>query len=324
MLKCRDVELSNGLILAPLAGITDSSFRRLCKSFGVELVFTEMVSSEGIRRGVQRTLRYLEFSEEERPIGIQIFGADPEGMGEAARIVEERYRPDLIDVNMGCPVKKVTKTGAGASLLKDIKKLKRVIESVISSVSCPVSAKIRLGWDRDCSVEIAEILEGCGISFITVHARKAVDSYGRKADWSVYEKLKERIAVPIVANGDITTPQDADFLLNTVGVEGVMIGRGILGKPWRFALIRDYLEKGECGGEPSVEVRIQVLLHHLSLMVETIGEERSAKRIKKQIYYYFKGNPDSKEVVRDILRTGSYREIVSLIEEYRRKLRSMS
>jgi nifR3 family TIM-barrel protein len=242
-------------------------------------------------------------------------------MREAAKIVEERYRPDIIDINLGCPVRKVTKTGAGASLLKDIKKLKRIVRSVVSGVSCQVSAKTRIGWENDSSLAIAEALEESGISFITVHARRAVDSYSKKAEWSVFERLKKRITVPIVANGDISDHHDVEYLLKEIGIDAVMIGRGVLGKPWVFALIRKYFENGECGKEPSLDEKIEVLLRHMSLMVSAIGKRRCARRIKKQLVYYFKGFPQAKQTLQDILRRERYEDIIFLIEQYRTKMK---
>lgn len=313
MLRIGDIKLHNGLILAPLAGITDSSFRKICKSFGVELVFTEMVSSEGIKRKTGRTIKYLYFNEVERPIGIQIFGSNAESMKEAARIIETDFHPDVIDINLGCPVKKVTKTGAGAALLKDLRKLEGIVKGVVSSVNIPVSAKIRLGWDKNNSIKVSKVLEDCGISFLIVHARRAKDGYNIKADWSVFERIKRNITIPLVANGDIEKPDDATYLLNEIGVNAIMIGRGAIGRPWVFGKMKDFIKHGRCSAEPTLHERIKVFLRQIELMEESIDEERTVRRIKKQISYYLKGMPETKNKTHEILTTKRLDKMVSLI-----------
>lgn len=313
MLKIGKIELRNGLILAPLSGISDSSFRRVCKSFGAEFVFSEMVSAEGLKRRVRRSIEYLNFKDEERPIGIQIFGSDPQSMKEAARIVERDFCPDVIDINLGCPVKKVTKTGAGAALLKDVKKLKETVNGIVSSVNIPVSAKIRLGWDCDNSIEVSKILEECGISFLTVHSRRAMDGCGRKADWSVFSRIKKNVSIPIVANGDIVSPEDAAYLLKEIGVDAVMVGRGAIGNPWIFEAMKNFIEKGRLKKEPTSTERIKVLLKQIKMMKETIGEEKTVRRIKKQIVYYLKHIPQTKHQKQKILTTKKLNEMITLI-----------
>jgi len=313
LLKIGNNILHNGLVLAPLAGITDSSFRRLCKSYGAELVFTEMVSSEGIRRRMRKTLRYLHFTEVERPLGIQIFGSSPESMKEAACIVEEDFHPDILDINLGCSVKKVIKTGAGAALLKDTAALEKVVNGVVSAVDIPVSAKIRLGWKHNNALELSKILENCGVSLLTIHARTAKDGFSKKADWSLFEKIKKNIGIPLIANGDIETGMDASYLLNEIGVDGVMIGRGALGRPWIFEIIKGFLEKHVRIKEPAPKERLDVLLRQIALMNENIGEQKTVSRIKKQLYYYIKGIPKSKEILVNLFTTKSLDGMLSLI-----------
>ena len=315
MLKFGNSELPYGLIQAPLAGISDSSFRRVCKSFGAELVFSAMVSSEGIWRQMKKSLAYLNFVDEERPIGIQIFGSNPESMRKAASVIERDFHPDVIDINAGCPVRKVVKTGAGAALLKDLRLLERIIDGVVSSVNIPVSVKIRIGWDKDESVEISKILEGSGIQFLTVHARRAKDDYIKKADWSIFERIKSNVSIPLVANGDITSPQDAAYLLNEVGVDGVMIGRGAIGNPWIFDMMKEFIEEGKLKNKPTLCERIYVLLKQIEMMKRTIGEDKTVKRVKKQIVYWLKEFPGVKTKRSEILASKSLSDMISLIQE---------
>ena len=313
MLRIGNTEFRHGLILAPLAGVTDTYFRRICKSFGAELVCSEMVSSEGVKRRMARSMEYLNFCDEERPISIQIFGSSPESMKEAAKIIETDFHPDVIDINLGCPVKKVIKTGAGAALLKDTKKMEDVVNSVVSSVNTPVSAKIRVGWDKDNSLEISKVLEGCGICFLTVHARRACDNYSVKADWSVYKDIMNNISIPIVANGDITRPEDVMYLRDDMGVDAVMIGRGALGRPWIFKMIKDLIENGRLREEPFMNEKIEVFLKQIELMKENIGKERTVGRLKKHVVYYLKGFTTSKDIIHEILISKKLEEIISLI-----------
>ncbi len=320
MLQFGNTEIGYGLVAAPLSGISDSSFRKLCRSYGAELVFSEMISAEGVKRRMERTLRYLHFSDSERPIVIQIFGSNSESMRIAAQVIESTYQPDGIDINLGCPVKKVVRTGAGAALLKDKEKMKEIVAAVVSSVNIPVSAKVRIGWSRDESIEIAKILEECGISFLTVHARRAIDNYGVKGRWSVFEKLKRNIRIPIVANGDINTPQDVRYLLNDIGVSAIMIGRGAIGKPWIFNMIRQYL-KGGCIKEPEPSERIGVLLKHIELMSDLLGTERTVRRIKKQIGCYLKGIKDAKQITYSTVRLRELDEMVTYFKDLMRALR---
>ena len=320
MLKFGDTELKNGLILAPLSGITDSSFRKICKSFGAELVFSEMVSAEGISRRMRRSIEYLNFDNRERPIGIQIFGSKPDSMREAAKIIENEFCPDVIDINIGCPVKKVTKTGAGAALLKDLQRLKEIVKSVVSSVEIPVSAKIRVGWDKENYKEVSKILEGCGISFLTVHARRAKDSYNKKADWSVFERMKKDISIPIVANGDIEKPENATYLLDEIGVDAIMIGRGAIGKPWIFENMKSFIENGCVRGEPSIKERIDVLLRQIEMMKKSIGEGVTVRRIKKQVGYYLKKVPKGKDKKQEILSVKKLEDMIEILLDLQSEL----
>ncbi len=314
MLKFGNSELANGLVLAPLAGFTDSSFRKLCKSFGAELVFSEMASDEGVRRRIKKTLDYILFDDEERPIGIQLFGSKIESMKEAAVIIEKELHPEVIDINLGCPVKKVTKTGAGAALLQDKKKMQKMVCSIVKAVNTPISTKIRLGWKSDDSLELSKMLEDCGISFITIHSRRAIDDYSKKADWTVFEKIKNNTSIPIIANGDIWKPEDAVFLISEIGVDAVMVGRGALGRPWVFKKLKDYMNNGKLENNMSRKDRIDILLKHIEMMRQRMGEEKTARRIKGQIGYYLKGMGETRRAKQQILTANRLSSIVDLLE----------
>ncbi len=306
MLKIAQHTIAHGLVLAPLAGISDAVFRSLCKSCGAEFVFSEMVSAEGVRRRMKRTLSYLEFGEEERPIALQIFGYDVESLCGAARVLERDYHPDVIDINLGCPVRKVTKTGAGAAMLKDSKRLSQTISSICRVVKTPVSAKMRIGWDCNQACELARMLEESGVCFLTVHARNAKEGYDTKAHWDVFASLCKNISIPIIANGDIRTPEDAGFLLNEIGVSAVMIGRGAIGRPWIFRHMQEYLTGGTYPAPPSFRKRLHFLITQMDLMEKRWGASRVTGRIKKQIPYYLKGMRAARQHVHALLSMDSF------------------
>ncbi len=314
MLKIGRYEARHGLVLAPLAGISDSIFRSICKSWGAELVFSEMVSAEGIRRKMKRTLSYLSFTDGERPLAVQIFGSNGESLSHAARILEEEYKPDIIDINLGCSVKKVTRIGAGAALLRDRKKLAGVVSRVVAAVDTPVSAKIRLGWRDDHSVEIARILSDCGIRLLTVHARVAKDGYDTRANWDAFAPIREKISIPLIANGDITRPEDAAYLLREIGMSAVMIGRGAIGRPWIFSHMREYFTKGVTPSVPGPGEQLGFLLKHMDLLQKQRGAQRATGRIKKLIPYYLKGEPDGRKRIHTLLSLKSFDEIQSAIQ----------
>jgi tRNA-dihydrouridine synthase B len=309
MFEIGTLSVKHGLVLAPLAGISDPVFRTICISCGAEMVFTEMVSAEGVRRRMKRTLSYLDFGREEHPIAVQIFGSDGDCLSEAAQIVEDEHRPDVIDINLGCPVRKVTRTGAGAALLKDRRRLGAIVSRVVSAVHTPVSAKIRLGWKENHSLEIAQTLTDCGIHLLTVHARTARSGFDAKADWDAFEPIRERISIPLIANGDITDPEDVAYLLKEVGVAGVMIGRGAIGRPWIFTHMRDYLIKGTAHPLPGAREQFEFLLDHMDIMERRYGAVRAVGRMKKHIPYYLKGIAGRKKRIHVLLTSKTFDEL---------------
>lgn len=310
--------LSGNVFLAPLAGITDAPFRILAKRFGACLVYTEMVSAEGLSRGNTDSLRLLYFGEEERPIGVQIFGSHPENMAQACRVVE-KIKPDLIDINFGCPVKKVVQRNGGAALLKDLNLLEKILTAVISSTHIPVTVKIRSGWDQKniVALPVAKIAEKCGASAITIHPRTQKDDYSVKANWDLIAQVKKEVGIPVIGSGDIFTPQDAKNMLDLTGCDAVMIGRGALGNPWIFTQINHFLKSGETLPEPSLEERIRICLEHTGLSVKEKGEYVGLRTMRKQMAWYTMQMPRSKELRQKVFTLETLEEVKGAFEEYR-------
>ena len=283
--------------MAPLAGIADSPFRIMAKRFGAALVYTEMVSVEGVLRGNPGTLKLLHFTPGERPIGVQIFGADPQRMASACQLMR-KLKPDLIDLNCGCPVRKVVSKNGGAALLKDLKLLRKIVSSLVSQAEVPVTVKIRSGWDRDSlvAVEVASIAQECGAAAITVHPRTQKDGFGNRADWGIIGQVKREVRIPVIGSGDVFSPQDAQEMLHSTGCDGVMIGRWSLGNPWVFRRTNHYLEHGELLPEPTIQERIAICLEHAELTVGEHGEPSGVKRMRKHMVWYTTGMPNSREL----------------------------
>lgn len=285
------------LLLAPMEDVSDPPFRVLCKEYGADLMYSEFISSEGLIRDAMKSRKKLEFHEMERPIGIQIFGGDEEAMAESARIVET-VNPDLVDINFGCPVKKVVCKGAGAAVLKDVDLMVRLTKAVVDSTRLPVTVKTRLGWDEDSKniEEVAERLQDIGIKAISIHGRTRAQLYKGVADWSLIAKVKNnpRIHIPVFGNGDIDSPQKAVEYKNRYGVDGVMIGRASIGAPWFFRQVKHYILTGEILPEPPVSERVEVARRHLQMAVEWKGERTGIMETRMHYATYFRGIPDFK------------------------------
>jgi tRNA-dihydrouridine synthase B len=299
LIKIGHIELGDcPLIMAPMEDVTDMPFRAICKQFGADLLITEFVSSEGLIREADKSTGKMKFGEEERPIGIQIFGDSVESMRKAA-IIAESMQPDFIDLNFGCPVKKVVVRGGGAALLNDLPKMVAMTEAVVRAVKLPVTAKTRLGWD-DASrniLEIAERLQDAGIRAISIHGRTRAQLYGGKADWTLIGKVKNDpdIRIPVFGNGDITGAVVAKEMKVRYGVDGLMIGRAAVGNPWIFRECRAYLKNGELIPPPSLQERVEILRIHLQRSVEYKGERRTILEMRKFYSGYFRGVPDFKK-----------------------------
>lgn len=307
------------LYLAPMAGVTDQIFRQLCKQFGVDVLTTEFVSSEGIFRKNARTLEYLEFDPCERPLGVQLFGGEPEHMGEAARMVLDWKRPDFIDLNFGCPVNKVVSKNGGSALLKDCPLLKRVAEAVVKAVApFPVTAKIRIGWDQTSvnAVETARILQDAGIQVLAVHGRTKDQGYGGKADWEVIGQVAQAVSIPVIGNGDIASAHDAKLRREEFGVAGIMIGRSAMSSPWVFKEIKEYLATGEVPPAPSLEEQWAFILNHCRLVIEREGSEKHAMAsMRSRLMAYSKGMPEAKHLRNSFAHVGSLEELERIAQE---------
>lgn len=317
-MKIADIELrERPLFLAPMEDVTDASFRYVCKMFGADMMYTEFVSSDGLIRDARKSLEKLVTYEYERPIGIQIYGHIPEAMVEAAKMAEAA-RPDLIDINFGCPVNKIARRGAGSGMMKEPDKLVAITEAVVKSVSLPVTVKTRLGWDEDSKiiVELAERLQDVGISALTIHGRTRAQMYKGEADWTLIGKVKEnpRMRIPIIGNGDITTPQKAKEAFDRYGVDGIMIGRATYGHPWIFKEIRHYLDTGEILPPMSVSERVEFAKKHLAKSIEIKGERVGVLEMRRHLSCYFKGLANFKETRLKLVTTDSPEELYKIID----------
>ncbi|CCX68971.1 tRNA-dihydrouridine synthase [Prevotella sp. CAG:255] len=313
------------LLLAPMEDVTDIGFRRLCKRYGAAMVYTEFVSAEALVRSVKSTMNKLTISDDERPVGIQIYGRDVPQMVEAAKIVEEAG-PDLIDINFGCPVKKVAGKGAGAGMLQNIPLLLDITREVVKAVKVPVTVKTRLGWNSDNLIitELAEQLQDCGIQALTIHGRTRAQMYTGQADWTLIGEVKRnpRIHIPIIGNGDITTPEEARQAFERYGVDAVMIGRATFGHPWIFKEIRDYLNGKEPDPELDFNRKLDILEEQLRINVERIDEYRGILHTRRHLAAtpIFKGIPDFRQTRIAMLRASTVDELMAILEDCRKRL----
>lgn len=313
------------LLLAPMEDVTDIGFRRLCKRYGAAMVYTEFVSAEALVRSVKSTMNKLTISDDERPVGIQIYGRDVPQMVEAAKIVEEAG-PDLIDINFGCPVKKVAGKGAGAGMLQNIPLLLDITREVVKAVKVPVTVKTRLGWNSDNLIitDLAEQLQDCGIQALTIHGRTRAQMYTGQADWTLIGEVKRnpRIHIPIIGNGDITTPEEARQAFERYGVDAVMIGRATFGHPWIFKEIRDYLNGKELDPELDFNRKLDILEEQLRINVERIDEYRGILHTRRHLAAtpIFKGIPDFRQTRIAMLRASTVDELMAILEDCRKRL----
>jgi nifR3 family TIM-barrel protein len=307
------------LLLAPLEDITNSAFRQVCKSFGADLVYTEFISSDALSRNVAKSRLKMSFTDAERPIGIQIFGNDPESMKIAAQYAEEAS-PELIDINFGCPVRKIAMKGSGAALLNDVPKMVKITEEVVKAVNLPVTVKTRLGWDEKSKniVEIAERLQDVGIKAITIHGRTRAQMYTGKADWTLIGDVKNnpRMNIPVIGNGDVINPEIALTMKQTYGVDAIMIGRASIGNPWIFRDIKDYLKSNTLPVSPSLKERTEICMAHLRKNLAIMPERTALLEFRKHYSGYFKGIPNFKPVRIKLLTSVNFSEIESILGEF--------
>ncbi|MFZ6666396.1 tRNA dihydrouridine synthase DusB [Peijinzhouia sedimentorum] len=319
MVKIGNIELGDfPLLLAPMEDVSDPPFRAVCKENGADLMYTEFISSEGLIRDAIKSRQKLDIFEEERPIGIQIFGGDEDAMKLSAQIVAATG-PDLVDINFGCPVKKVVCKGAGAGVLKDLPLMVRLTEAVVKATDLPVTVKTRLGWDEDSKniEEVAERLQDIGIKALSIHGRTRTQMYKGEADWTLIAKVKNnpRIQIPIFGNGDIDSPEKALEYKNRYGVDGIMIGRAAIGYPWIFREIKHYFATGEHLAAPTLDERVDIATKHLNFSIRWKGEKLGILEMRRHYTNYFKGFPNFKPYRTRLVQGDSYQEVLETLHE---------
>ena len=319
MFQIGNIKLKNKIVLAPMAGISNSAYRTIIKEMGAGLIYAEMVSDKAITYGSKKTIDMLYMTDMERPIAQQIFGSDKESFVKAAKYIEENMKPDIIDINMGCPVPKVAlKNQAGSALLKNPEKVYEIVSSVVKSVNVPVTVKIRSGWDSNSinAVEVAKMIEKAGASAITVHPRTRSQGYSGHADWNIIKQVKENVSIPVIGNGDIKSCYDAKRMLEETNCDAVMIGRGVLGNPWLIKECVDYLENNI---EPSIvteEERMDMIKKHYDLLEQTKNEKLALLEMRTHTAWYLKGVKNSTKLKENIFKTKTKQEFMDLIDNF--------
>ncbi len=318
------VTLENNTVLAPLAGISNLPLRLLAKEAGCGLVCSEMISAYGLYHRSPKTIRMLDSSPEEKPLSVQIFGSDPAIMAEAATMVEASGA-DMVDINFGCSVRKILKTGSGAALMRTPALTEKILNAVRASIRIPLTIKIRTGWDSsgEQAFELAERAEACGVDAIAVHPRTATQGFAGRADWSIISAVKKRVSIPVIGNGDISTPDDAVSMQTQTGCDGMMIGRMAIGYPWIFTQVLAGL-RGEPPPAVSIELRFATMKRYLRHSVQYIGEQIACRMMRSRLAWFVKGMPNSSQFRKSITRISSEKEALDLIEQYRESLTEKS
>ncbi len=316
-LSIGSIKLQPGLALAPMAGITNHPFRVLAKELGCRLLYSEMISAKGLLHENKRSRALLYFTEQERPIGFQLFGSDPHILARAAGMLEE-HGADFIDLNLGCPTPKITSNGDGGALMRSPEKCRNIFKAVTAAVSCPVTVKMRMGWNRksvNCH-EIALLAEEAGLKAVTLHGRTVDQGYGGQADWTVIKELKEKLAIPVIGNGDVDSPQAAERMLAFCRCDGIMIGRAARGNPWIFKSIISWLQDGEITAPPSLQETSEMILRHFSLLIALKGEAAAAREMRRHAAWYIKGFPGAASIRQKLFRVSGLAEMEEILHSY--------
>ncbi|QHW32118.1 tRNA dihydrouridine synthase DusB [Paenibacillus rhizovicinus] len=318
MLKIGNIEMKNRVVLAPMAGVCNPAFRLIAKEFGTGLVCAEMVSDKAILHGNKRTMEMLFVDEREKPLSLQIFGGDRESLVEAAKVVDKQTNADIIDINMGCPVPKVTKCDAGARWLLDPNKIYEMVSAVVEAVEKPVTVKMRIGWDSEhiFAVENAQAVERAGGKAVSVHGRTREQLYTGTANWDIIRDVKQAVSIPVIGNGDVFTPEDAQKLLDQTGCDGVMIGRGALGNPWMLYRTIHYLTTGELLNDPSAREKMDVAILHMDRLVNLKGEFTAVREMRKHLAWYLKGIPGAAQVKDVIMEETTRDKMVQILGDF--------
>lgn len=318
MLKIGDITMKNPVVLAPMAGVCNAAFRLTVKEFGAGLVCAEMVSDKGIVYKNDKTMHMLYIDEREKPLSLQIFGGEKETLVEAATFVDRNTNADIIDINMGCPVPKITKCDAGAKWLLDPDKIYEMVAAVVDAVKKPVTVKMRMGWDDQhiYAIKNAQAVERAGGKAVALHGRTRVQMYEGKARWDIIREVKQAVNIPVIGNGDVKTPQDAKRMLEETGCDGVMIGRAALGNPWMIYQTVQYLETGKLAGEPSIREKIDVCILHLNRLIALKDEYIGVHEMRKHAAWYLKGIPGNAKVRNAINECDTREELVTLLNDY--------
>ena len=315
-------KLSKAIIYAPLAGISDSPSRKLAVRFAADMTVSELISSEGIIRNGKRTMELTKFDDSERPIGLQLFGANPDSMAKAAKILSS-LNPDFLDINFGCPARKVVTKNGGSSILRNLNLFKEIIMKVVNTVDLPVTIKMRSGWDsRNLTyIEAGKIAEGCGAAAITLHPRTKVQGFAGEADWLQIAELKNELKIPVIGNGDIKNVTDAKAMFDQTGCDGIMLGRVSIGNPWIFGRIKEYLKTGEIPPEPPIAERLHIALEHFDMTLNEFGTLHGIYKMRSRFAWYLKGMPGASVIRARINRSRSVEEIKEIITSYADELR---
>lgn len=315
-IKIGNVEIEKTAALAPMASVADKSYRLLCKEFGASYLVSEMISSKGLCFGDKKTARLCEIENGERPMALQIFGEEPVYMGKAAYILN-KYKPDIIDINMGCPVPKIVGNGSGSALMKSTRTALEIAEETVKNANCPVTVKIRAGWDNDSinAVEFAKALEQTGISAIAIHGRTRSQMYSGQADWDIIKQVKKAVSIPVIGNGDVKCPEDCKAMYEQTNCDLVMIGRGSYGKPWIFHEVKHYLETGQKLPEISLEEKMSVMLRHGRMLCKYKGEKQGMKEMRKNVAWYIKGLPGSARMRGDCGLLNQYSDLEIMAQQ---------